>query len=108
MVKHRRVRPPKKALVDPIYRIPPGAEEAFGYSRDFQFVDEDSAEEVLITDFDEDSPESDASGLSTPTTFSIVSQTVRRAPGGAIRIDVVIEVEDIDGATNYEVQTAKV
>lgn len=42
--------------------------------------------------------------LGVPSSFIIVSQTLRRLATGNIVVDVVIEVEDIDGAENYEVR----
>lgn len=42
--------------------------------------------------------------LQTPQTISIVSQTVRFTPDGQSVVDVVIAVEDVLGATNYEVR----
>lgn len=42
--------------------------------------------------------------LQTPQTVSVVSQTVRFTADGASVVDVVIAVEDVLGATNYEVR----
>ena len=46
--------------------------------------------------------------LQAPNTMSIVSQTVKVAPDGRFVVDVVIEVEDVPGAANYEVRLSKV
>lgn len=45
--------------------------------------------------------------LAVPGTFEIISQTVRTAPDGSQVIDVVIEVEEVDGAVKYEVRITK-
>jgi hypothetical protein len=93
-----------KVRIDPIFPIPEGSED--------QFVREDmdvlegnveSADLSFLADFD-DSVEI---GLEIPQDFTIVSQTLRRAPGGQQVVDVVIEVPDVIGATNYEIQVAK-
>lgn len=42
--------------------------------------------------------------LQTPQTISVVSQTVRITADGTTVVDVVLAVEDIAGATNYEVR----
>lgn len=45
--------------------------------------------------------------LPTPQTITIISQTIRIAPDGSSLVDVVIEVEDIPGVTNYDVRVTK-
>jgi hypothetical protein len=45
--------------------------------------------------------------LPTPQTLTIVSQTIRIAPDGSSLVDVVIEVEDIPGVSNYDVRVTK-
>lgn len=44
--------------------------------------------------------------LSAPSVFYIIDQTLRRGPGGVNTVDVVVYVEDVVGAVEYEVQTA--
>lgn len=56
-------------------------------------------------------PEPDTEGqvfVPTPEIVGIVSQQVRRAPDGTNVIDVVIEVSDVVGATNYEFRVTKI
>ena len=45
--------------------------------------------------------------LDPPGSMEIISQTVRTAPDGRQVIDVVIEVEDIAAATDYEIRVTK-
>lgn len=45
--------------------------------------------------------------LDAPSSLTIVSQTVRTAPDGRQVVDIVIEVEDIPGALNYELRVTK-
>lgn len=45
--------------------------------------------------------------LGVPGTFEIVEQTVRTAPDGTQVVDIVIDVEEVEGAVKYEVRIAK-
>jgi hypothetical protein len=45
--------------------------------------------------------------LPTPQGFVVVLQTVRFAPDGRAVVDVVVEVEDVPGITNYELRVNK-
>lgn len=45
--------------------------------------------------------------LGVPGTFSIISQTVRTAPDGTQVVDIVIDVEEVEGAVKYEVRITK-
>lgn len=45
--------------------------------------------------------------LGVPSSFVIISQTVRTAPDGSQVVDVVIDVEEIPGASNYEFRVTK-
>lgn len=59
---------------------------------------------------DEDSQiDEDEAGdiLDVPGTYVIVSQTVRTAPDGTQVVDVVIDVEEVEGAEKYEVRITK-
>lgn len=54
-----------------------------------------------------DSPNQPPSLPATPALISIKSQTVKIKPDGTSTVDVVLEVEDIVGVTDYEVRIAK-
>lgn len=45
--------------------------------------------------------------LPTPQWMNIIDQQVRIAPDGKAVVDVVIELEDVSGATEYDVRVAK-
>lgn len=47
------------------------------------------------------------SGLQVPQTSTIVSQTMRILANGSAVVDVLIDVEDIQGITNYEIRLTK-
>lgn len=46
----------------------------------------------------------DNASLSVPESVSITSQTVVLQPDGTIGVDVILSIEDVLGATNYEVR----
>lgn len=67
---------------------------------DFQtdtLIDEDS-------ELDEESVEDE---LDVPGSFEVITQTVRTAPDGSQVVDIVIEVEEVEGAVKYEVRVTK-
>jgi hypothetical protein len=45
--------------------------------------------------------------LPTPNSVTVVEQTMRFGPDGRAVVDVVIEVEDVPGISNYDVRTTK-
>jgi len=80
------------------YRDTDGAGEDVEFTED-DFVDyEDDA--APGSGFVEDE-------LDPPSSMEVVSQTVRTGPDGNQVVDVVIDVEDIDGAINYEFRITK-
>lgn len=112
---------PNKTVLDPVFPIPLGAEDAFVYSEQTAFItapEDDSlgqefgtGDEVGLDDTEGSSEDFEGSNetlLDTPTDFVVFSQTLRRAPGGQQVIDVVVDVEDVSGVTNYEFQVTKV
>lgn len=103
-----------KTLIDPVFGIPAGAEDAFVYTDETVFIgaDQDSiaveeTTEAPGEEFDEQIPDV-ANVIDTPTDFKVLSQTLRRAPGGQQVVDIIIESEDVAGAVNYEFQVTKV
>lgn len=70
-------------------------------------ADIDVQEDTLEDDesqLDDDETDDD---LGVPGSYAIVSQTVRTAPDGSQVVDVVIDVEDIEGASKYDVRITK-
>lgn len=51
-------------------------------------------------------PPMTSSGLQPPDSVQIVEQIFRKGADGKVLVDLVIEVEDVAGAENYEVRTA--
>lgn len=65
-------------------------------------------QEDTLEDDDSQLDEDDAGDiLGVPGTYVILSQTVRTAPDGRQVVDVVIDVEEIEGAEKYEVRVTK-
>lgn len=117
----KRSTPSDKVKIDPLFVIPDGAEDQFAYSREEYAVEETSEDNLAIDsvddytetaddslDYDDGYGDQDATILEIPENFSIISQVLRRAPGGQQVVDIVIETEDIPGAINYEIQVTKV
>lgn len=108
-------RPVKRSVtvLDPMFAIPAGTDE-FRYSEsDILYTDDVEQEEGLPDDFVSDgsagtdefenySEEPDAPGI-----LAVISQTLRTSASGSQVVDMVIEVEDIEGAERYEVRVTK-
>lgn len=70
-------------------------------------ADIDIQSETLVDEESELNEEEIGDELDVPGTFVIVSQTIRTAPDGTQVVDVVAEVEDVEGAVKYEVRITK-
>lgn len=72
--------------------------------------DPDADIDIQSESFDDDSsmlPEdSTGDSLDTPSSFVIISQTVRTDPQGNQVVDVVLDIEEVSGATDYQVRIA--
>lgn len=51
-------------------------------------------------------PISPGVGLQPPETVQIVDQVFRKGKDGRVVVDIVLEVQDVVGATEYEVRTS--
>ena len=94
----KRFTPYGKTIIDPLFAIPDGAEDEFVYAED-SLIDVDEST-VILADLDD--------GLGIPENFKIISQTVKRTSNGTAVIDIIIEVEDVEGAVSYEMKAVKV
>lgn len=70
-------------------------------------ADIDFQTETLIDEESELNEEEVGDELAVPGTFEIISQTVRTAPDGSQVVDIVIDVEEVEGAVKYEVRITK-
>lgn len=109
MSKRQSAQP--KRVLDPLFTPPTGAEDSFHVDTT-KVVIVPQAQGVgingltgvnVVTSGDESK-----FALDTPDAIYIIDQKLRRAPGGQQVVDVVIDVEEIIGAVEYEVQIAKV
>lgn len=107
--------PSNKVKLDPIFPVPVGAEDIFVYNRDNADPMDPGSDSITVDDlsiiddlaFDNSVTDADASALGVPDSFSIVSETIRRASGGVVVVDVVVGIDDVPGATDYDVQIVK-
>lgn len=96
---------------DPSIPIPEGIKNTRVKEKDFDDGElMDNAEDI---DVQEDTPEDDDSildedaiddELGVPGSFTIVSQSTRTLPDGTQLVDIVIDVEEVEGAENYQVR----
>lgn len=70
-------------------------------------ADIDIQTETLVDEESELDEEEVGDELDVPGTFEIVSQTVRTGPDGSQVVDIVIDVEEVEGAVKYEVRITK-
>lgn len=63
-------------------------------------AEESAVEEIVI------GPPRDGSLLQPPERVAVVDQISRKAADGRSVVDIVLEVEDVVGATEYEVRTS--
>lgn len=61
---------------------------------------------VIVSDTDT-GPPVDPAMLATPNTLTVVSQTVRFTADGRSVVDLLIDVEDVQGAVSYDVRVTK-
>lgn len=109
-----RVQSDEYRQIDPNFSIPEGL-RVFTYgeaatedaeSGDFEQTAVFAEVDELIIDSDEDSEEP-FDGDNTPETpmiFGIISQTITTAPDGSQVVSVVLDVEDVDAMSKYDVR----
>ena len=103
----RNKRPIRRRVdyIHPTFAIPEGVDE-LEYDPKFRTIDDDeetddSLDDVYLVDSATDEIEEEST-IDTPDTITIVSQLIRTGPGGTQTVDVVFDIEDVSGATNYE------
>lgn len=121
----KRSTPSDRILVDPLFSIPEGAEDQFVFSREgtdtnevldefgnalegADVIDDGFSDTGVEYDFDDGEGDLDGETLEIPNDFKIISQKIRRAPGGQQVVDIIIECEDVEGAAKYEMRVTKV
>lgn len=84
------------------YAVPADSEEIPDPDADIDIQDE-----TLIDDDSQIDEDEIGNELGVPASLYIVSQTVHTAPDGRLVVDVVIEVEEVEDAVDYEVRITK-
>lgn len=106
----------KVTPIDPMFAIPAGATDlVYGTHSGIDSTGTPTGDRDAYTGeaVDPSAPMIPGTGniavtVPTPNIVGVVSQQVRRAPSGDNVIDVVIDVEDVLGATKYEFRVTKV
>lgn len=109
----RRAVREQKDPINPVFFIPDGVDD-LAYTDDaaINVVPDDIDENEFDVDIDidtSDSSDSDDPGdtLETPQILDVFSQTVRMAPTGSEVVDVVFDVTEVMGVSNYEIRVVK-
>lgn len=95
---------------DPSFDIPVELKNARIYRDPSMQVIDGADTDINIQDetLDEDDSQEDieepGDALDTPQSFVVISMTPRTSPEGNQVVDVVIDIEDVPGATDYEVR----
>jgi len=119
-ISGKNVTSTDEIVLDPQFFLPPGivgtrvltpdeiAQRAGSYVEEeveatFDYQDDVEGEEFFDPGFTIDNP----ALLDAPSSVTIVSQTVRETAGGQSVVDVVIEVNDVPGVTEYQIRETK-
>jgi hypothetical protein len=86
--------------IDPRIYVPPVENYEYKEASDTAFGAGVAVEELSLP------ATSTTTGLMPPENITIIDQIVRKGPDGRTVVDLVIEVQDMPGATEYEVRTA--
>lgn len=112
----------KNTYIDPIFWTPedvvdlvPSVEETDfnigddSYVTETEYFNEEEGQEESWSDSIIEDNESEEPSVALPTVdnFTVVSQTVRVAPDGSHVVDVIIEVDDLDGVIGYDVRLTR-
>lgn len=104
-------------VLDPMFQIPEGTDE-FVYDENATITEEETLDEFFLEDGETGSVPDDTTliddggvegvGPRAPEAFAIVSQTLRTAPGGQQVVDLIIDVTDVPGISEYEFRVTEV
>jgi len=99
--------------INPVFFIPDGVDD-LAYTNDAPITvtpdDIDENEFEVDIDIDNSDPsESDDPGdsLETPQVLDVFSQTIRMASAGNEVVDVVFDITEVMGVSNYEIRVVK-
>ena len=99
---------PQITVIDPMFFIPEGVTEVVHGETSVE-----GASNIIVSENDQGMFEAseDSSyeyGLPTPNIIGVVEQIYYRSDDGQNVVDIVIEIEDQDGVSNYDFKVAKV
>lgn len=109
----RSVASKQPVVLDPNFFAPPGVVDVrYINENETDGIYPDDSEDTAGAENDIGLPEDTVSDgttdiLQPPASVTIVSQTVKVAADGKFAVDVVIEVEELPGVTNYETRLTK-
>lgn len=97
--------------VDPMFFVPEGMEEIV-YDDNIEDpeapVDEESEDELTSDEYlTNETEDNNSEAPDTPDVLGVLQQIVKTGSSGAQVVDVIIEVEDIPGISNYEFRVTK-
>lgn len=103
--------------IDPNFSLPPNIINTELLNPDNAVRSESRGDdgEVVTVIYDDTTPPDDTGGddgasdtLSAPVNVTVVEQQVRALSGGSYAVDIIIDVEDVEGADEYEVRLTKI
>ena len=104
--------------IDPNFSLPPNIVNTEFLNPDDVVRSESRGDdgELITIAYDETTPTDGTTtgdgdvgdSLLPPSTVTVIEQQVRALSGGNYAVDIIIEVEDVDGANEYEVRLTKV
>lgn len=86
-------------VLDPMFYIPEGTDEFIYEEQDYFDESESFGDDVAVN--------VDASP-DTPTILGVISQTIRVTQSGAEVVDVVLDVEPVEGISKYDFRVTKI
>lgn len=102
---------PKQVKIDPMFFIPEGVEDIdYIEESDISSVDFDAEddEELPADEYVSEDDVDYSENPETPLVLSIIEQKLRRAPGGQMVVDVVLDVDADESMSNYEFRVSKI
>lgn len=95
-----------KRILNPFFARPSDVEDWI-YDEDALAGESDDAFDSELEEEAEEGPDEEVI-LKPPAGMKVVSQEIRHKPNGSIVVDVVIEFDEVKGATDYDIRTTKV
>lgn len=94
--------------IDPNFLLPPGLIDVTQRDVETEELEYDGEEVTESNEEVVDAGYVDPDHLETTQTFLVVNETVRVLPDGSSVVDLIVELDDIPGITNYEARVTKV